>query len=107
MDPLQRMTVAIGVAVCVVVIAGAWLYTLDSTIKSSLASSNDTGLQQAADTVKEAGTVITESTSGIGKQADEIAEKLKVLSERDALVHEIVTQIATSSTTSTQEELFK
>lgn len=107
MDPFQRLTVAVGVAVCVVVVAGAWLYTLDGTIKSTMASSKDQGIQQAADTMKEAGSTIADATDGLSKQADDIAAKLQTLNERDTLVHDIVTQIATSSTTSTRADLFK
>jgi len=109
-DPVQRVSVWAGVAVCVLFVVAAWFSTVGSGIRKSLAGPPDQALTQA----KEATQQVIDTTSIAGNQIQrkfqEVTDQLQAAADREAVVNQLAARLAATSTvpaTATHPELFR
>ncbi len=109
-DPVQRISVWAGVAVCVVFVVAAWFSTVGSGIRKSLAGPADPAVVQAMDASRQ----VIDSTSFAGNEIQrtfqDVTDQLQAAADREAMVNQLATQLAPTSTaiaTSTRADLFR
>jgi hypothetical protein len=109
LDPIQRMSLWAGVAICLVFVAGAWAYTVGSGIRRSLASSTDPNLQDVLDSGDEFRSALSQGTkdgSGLIGDLRRVTNQLTTKLTQDAVVDRVIEQLNASSTTSTLRNPF-
>lgn len=109
-DPIQRLSVWAGVAVCVVFVVAAWFSTVGSGIRKTLAGPTDPAIVQAMDASKQ----VMDSTSFAGNEIQQrfqvVDDQLQAAADHEAVVNALAAQLAASSTvaaTSTRSDLFR
>lgn len=110
MDPIQRMSLWAGVVICMAFVIGGWMYTVGSGIKKSLAGPLDPHVQDVVDQTKEFGQDTGRDTAAeLGEQLQQVTDRLKTISEQQAVLDVMVQQLSTSTApgaTSTRTNLF-
>lgn len=107
LDPIQRFSLWSGVAICLLFVVGAWIYTVGSGIKRSVAGPLDPNLQQALDATKKIGGGASRSGSELQEQLSDVTSQLDAMADQDAIFDQIAADINASSTTSTHPNLFQ
>jgi len=109
-DPVQRVSVWAGVAVCVIFIVAGWFSTVGSGIRKSLAGPTDPAIVQAMDASRQ----VIDSTSLAGNEIQQrfqvVSDQLQAAADRQAIVNQLAAQLAATSTvatTSTRSDLFR
>jgi hypothetical protein len=111
-DPVQRMSLWAGVAICLVFVVGAWVYSVGSGIKKSFAQGVDPGLSRSAeltkDFLKNPSQNGFQATNELGQQMKAVTDRLNELETQDQIIQAMAAEIATSTATaSSTPNLFK
>lgn len=109
LDPIQRMSLWAGVAICLVFVVGAWAYTVGSGIRRSLAAPSDSAFEtviKSGDDFRDAIAQGKEDGADLVSNLRRVTGELAAKQEREAVVGAMIDQLATSSTTSTPRNPF-
>jgi hypothetical protein len=109
-DPVQRMSMWAGVAVCIVFVVLAWFSTVGSGIRASLAGPTDPAVQTVMDAGKQVVDVTAYTNSQLQDRLEEVTAKLQTVSAEQAIVDELTARLANAtgtSATSTRPDLFR
>lgn len=110
-DPIQRLSLWAGVTVCMLFVLGAWMYTVGSGIKKSIAGPIDPNLKAIVTETQQFAEDTSQGLGNIGEQVSGVAERLEALNQEQALLNAMVLQLSTTSSAATNStstsELFK
>jgi len=105
-DPIQRVSLWAGVAVCVVFIVGAWFYTVGSGIQNSLAGPPDPNTQQMVRLTGEFVSNTASSSAQLQHGFQSITERLDQLNAEQKVLNRMADTLNGTST-ATSTNLFK
>lgn len=109
-DPVQRISMWAGVAVCIVFVVLAWFSTVGSGIRKSLASPTDPAVQTVMDAGKQVMDATTDTGTQLQDRLEEVTAKLQTAAAEQAIVDELAARLAnatSTSATSTRPDLFR
>ncbi len=93
-DPVQRFSLWAGVAICLVFIVGAWIYSVGSGIRESFAQSLDPSLTRSAELTKDFLSNPAQNgfqeTNELGKRMKVVTDGIDQLNAQDEIVQELV-----------------
>lgn len=100
-DPVQRMSLWAGVAVCLVFVVGAWVYSVGSGIKQTFAHATDPDLARSAELTKEFLNSSEQDGAEVSNELQRgvktIADRLDELEAQERLIQAMAAEISTST----------
>ncbi|MCI0479439.1 hypothetical protein L0Y59_02745 [Candidatus Uhrbacteria bacterium] len=107
-DPVQRITMWVGVGVCVAFVAIAWFSTVGTGIRSSIAGSGDSEVRQVFEDGRR--TLEQEVAPAFDKTVQDVKARLEEAAAQQAMLDELMAAMAATGTpaaSSTRSDLFR